>query len=444
MKRSDIAKTLWYDFMQADYYQSTPLAQEEYDLKNASHSAPFYDSNSQRMSITHQNNCYQDDVYKKNGYRDDHFALRCFIVNTKGVGSQLQEGIFLDSAVWGNIKEDYIFTKGIILFGRIMNALGYKRGKTNIGNAYYNLAHHNTDIQKTLYADAVHLEAPDDAIELPRQFISQLHIENLKFTHPKLAAYIIDLMFQTKDPFADKFELLEKLHTDHALTEDETEIFLKAAYSFFKTRAWIFPFENAKNFDEWQNALNDFKAVLEEHENLATESSQYALWTLLNGTCINHIAYLTGNIWDTMLYHILKGRKIIDPIGQENSHISDINSEELGGLLQASVIADKKKFIFKSEFGQFEYEGQGAFVEYIERPVVFKNNQWHRINDAFLPSNAKQIFQSTMDKTRNTQSWSVQMQDLYINNLDYLYTMCKEKNWTKSLSLFDTKFLHYS
>ena len=33
------------------------------------------------------------------------------------------------------------------------------------------------------------------------------------------------------------------------------------------------------------------------------------------------------------------------------------------------------------------------FVEYIERTIVKRNGEWVRLNDAFLPGNAMQVFQ---------------------------------------------------
>lgn len=437
MKRADVARRLWNDYLKVEYYHLSDLAQDEWQPEKSSHSVPRYAANGDRLPDGAGAGDFEDKVYTARGARDDHYAVRTYMLDTPTMGVQLNGGKFPDSAVWGEIKSTGVLPQGIPLVGRIMGALGYRRGENNLGQTYFNLNSPTGDRKKNMFADAVHLDPPLDAPELPKQFVSQIHVQDLAKTHAKLAAYITEMMRAAPDPLAGLEPIMEKLAANQEVMEDEAKAFLEAAAKSIKERPWKIPLERAleeKWSDEkWNAEVKRLEAVLAEHEADPTEASQYAVWTIFNGLRVNHEAFLTGNIWDTMLVHIIEGRKVIDPVGTEKSILAPDNGMELGGLMQAAVAAISRVFAFDGPNGKrYEFRGEGPFVEYIERTMIKKDGEWMRLNDAFLPGNAKQVFQSTMPKTRGAQSWAEEMKQKFENDPSALLAECRDKGWIKS------------
>ena len=75
------------------------------------------------------------------------------------------------------------------------------------------------------------------------------------------------------------------------------------------------------NDENWNEEIVRLGEVVAEHEADPTEASQYAVWTIFNGLRVNHEAFLTGNIWDTMLALIIDGHKVIDPASRHRTLI---------------------------------------------------------------------------------------------------------------------------
>ena len=398
--RAEIARRLWNDYLKVEYYELSELARDEWDPTKATHSLPRYSANGDRVVGEAAEEIFEDKTYIQNTARDDHYAVRTYAIDTGGMGSQLVDGKFPDEAVFGQIKSTGSLPNGITLVGRIMGVLGYKRGTNNLGETYFSLNSANGDHVKDMFADAVHFDPPEDAPELPKQFVSQIHVNDLKNTHPKLANYIEDMMRAAPDPMQGLEDVMQKLAANKEVSEGEASSFLEAAAKCIKERPWKLSLENATE-DSWGAEVSKLKDVLAEHDSDPTEASQYAVWTIFNGLRVNHEAFLTGNIWDTMLALIIDGRKVIDPAGTEKSHITEEGGVEFGGLLQAAVSAIPREFNFAGPNGKsFTFKGEGPFVEYIERTTIKKDGHWQRINDAFLPTNAKQVFQSTMPKNQ--------------------------------------------
>lgn len=435
ISRAEVARRLWNDYLKVEYYQLSALAREEWKPEKASHSLPRYAKNGDRVPEGTAE--YEDSVYAALQARDDHYAVRTYILDTPTMGAQLVDGEFPDEAALGKIKSDGKLPQGIPLVGRIMKVLGYTRGTNNLGKTYFQLNSPVGDPKKDMFADAVHFNPPADAPELPKQFVSQIHIQDLRRTHPKLADYIEDFMRAAPDPMAGVEYIMRKLNKDEGVTEEEADLFLRAAAKSIKERPWKIPLENAlkENWSDkkWDDEVVRLEEALGEHEASPTEASQYAVWTIFNGLRVNHEAFLTGNIWDTMLCHIIEGHKVIDPAGTEKSVLDPDTGMELGGLMQAAVAAIPRAFKFSGPDGRsFTFHGEGPFVEYIERTMVFEDGEWKRLNDAFLPGNAKQVFQSTMPKTRGTQSWAEEMRQKFETDKKALLAECKEKGWIKS------------
>lgn len=316
--------------------------------------------------------------------------------------------------------------------------LGYTRGKNNLGETYFSLNSQTGDRQKNMFADAVHFDPPADAPELPKQFVSQIHVTDLRTTHPILADYIEAMMRAAPDPMQGLEEIMQKLQNEEEASEEEAKKFLEAAALSIKERPWKIPLERALednwSVKKWGEEVARLKEVLAEHDNDPTEASQYAVWTIFNGLRVNHEAFLTGNIWDTMLCHVIEGRKVIDPAGTEKHFIPEgTDGTQLGGLLQGAVAAISRHFDFEGPEGRnYSFHGEGPFVEYIERTTIKEEGQWIRLNNAFLPGNAKQIFQSTMPKTRGAQSWAEEMKTKFETDPAALLTECQKKGWIKS------------
>lgn len=432
VKRAEIARRLWNDYLKVEYYELSELACDEWKKTKASHSLPRYLANGDRVVGETSEEVFEDETYQQNGARDDHYAVRTYMLDTEQMGAQLVGGKIPDEAVFGEIKSTGSLPHGIPLVGRIMGVLGYKRGTNNLGETYFSLNSTSGDRVKNMFADAIHFDPPEDAPELPKQFVSQIHLSDLKETHPKLAHYIEEMMRAAPDPMQGLEDIMRSISNEEDISEENTLRFLESSAKCIKERPWKLPLEHA-DADNWDAEVARLKSVLNEHENDPTEASQYAVWTIFNGLRVNHEAFLTGNIWDTMLCHIIDGRKVIDPAGTEKSHIADGGGVEFGGLLQAAVSAISREFKFVGPNGKsYTFKGEGPFVEYIERTMIKKDGQWQRINDAFLPTNAKQVFQSTMPKTRQAQSWADEMKLKFESSPKDLFAECQEKGWLKS------------
>jgi hypothetical protein len=65
--------------------------------------------------------------------------------------------------------------------------------------------------------------------------------------------------------------------------------------------------------------------------------------------------------------------------------------------------------------------------------MVKRDGAWVRVNDAFLPGNAKQVFQSTMPKTRGTQSWASEMKAMMVSDRAALRALAVERGWVKAV-----------
>ena len=437
MKRAEVARKLWNDYLKVEYYELSELAREEWDPQKASHSLPHYTRDGDRVVGDVREGEYADSIYTQKNARDDHYAVRTYMLDTPTMGAQLVDGKFPDAHVWGDIQSDGSLPQGIPLVGRIMGVLGYRRGTNNLGETYFSLNSPTGERTKNMFADAVHLDPPVDAPELPKQFVSQIHIADLKTTHPKLAQYITDMMRAAPDPMDGLEDIMEKLSRDEGVSEDEAKRFLEGAALSIKERPWKIPLENALtdnwSVEKWDAECTRLDEVLEEHNSDPTEASQYAVWTIFNGLRVNHEAFLTGNIWDTMLCHIIDGRKVIDPAGTEKSLRDPDTGMELGGLMQAAVAAIPRVFSFDGpDSKRYDFDGEGPFVEYIERTMHKPDGEWVRLNDAFLPGNAKQVFQSTMPKTRGAQSWAEEMKQKFQENPQSLLAECQQKGWMKS------------
>lgn len=436
MKRAEVARLLWNDYLKDEYYGLSQLARDEWEPAKATHSLPRYSEDGDRVPLGDAG--FEDEVYKAHGARDEHYAVRTYILDTPTMGAQVVDGQFPDEVVFGQIQSTGILPQGIPLVGRIMGVLGYTRGTNNLGKTYFTLNSPVGDRKKDMFADAVHFEPPVEAPELPKQFVSQIHIQDLRRTHPKLADYIEEFMRAAPDPMEGVEDIMEKLRRDEEVSEDEAHQFLEAAAASIKERPWKIPLENAvpENWstEKWEAEVARLNEVLEEHEADPTEASQYAVWTIFNGLRVNHQAFLTGNIWDTMLALVIDGHKVIDPAGTEKSLLDPDTGMELGGLLQAAVAAIPRTFSFDGPDGKrYDFNGEGPFVEYIERTMVKKHGHWERINDAFLPGNAKQVFQSTMPKTRGAQSWAAGVKEQFETDRQALLQECKQKGWVKSV-----------
>lgn len=435
MNRAAIARRLWNEYLKDEYYGLSHLARQEWDPEKATHSLPRYDEEGNRVPLGRAP--FEDDVYKAHGARDEHYAVRTYILDTPTMGAQVINGAFPDEAVFGKVESDGRLPQGIPLVGRIMGALGYTRGINNLGKTYFTLNSPTGDRKKDMFADAVHFDPPHEAPELPKQFVSQIHVQDLRRTHLKLADYIESFMRAAPDPMEGLEGTMHTLWRGEEISGQEAHRFLEAAAASIKERPWKIPLENAVkenwSLQKWDAEVKRLEDVLAEHEADPTEASQYAVWTIFNGLRVNHQAFLTGNIWDTMLALIIDGHKVIDPAGTEKSLLDPATGMELGGLIQAAVAAIPRTFGFQGPEGRrYDFNGEGPFVEYIERTMVKRNGRWERINDAFLPGNAKQVFQSTMPKTRGAQSWAEEMKQKVAQNPAALLQECRAKGWLKA------------
>ncbi len=290
-----------------------------------------------------------DPVMGKAGLREDHIAFRSFY------------------CPMGEIKP-----VGIGTIERIFGPLGWKRGVDEKGKEY------NYDFPN-MKVRAIHLEYPQDRPDLPKMFVSELMVDELD---AKDAAKIKADLADCRDPLTteDK-EWLQRLSKGETIPESRGMELAERAYKALH-RPWLPPHRST---------------VLQTNER-----SQYAPWTLLNGT-MNHIAYLTHDLHATAEGHKNAGRELLPSV---------MGSKEVG-LLQTSVRSPMFEFAVtedddgsKVEAGVFDFEVReddgsrgkirwtGPFAEIIERPLGQDGKRY----EAFLPENAAHIFAATRNK----------------------------------------------
>ncbi len=236
-----------------------------------------------------------DPVMAEQGMREDHIAFRTFNCKT------------------GNIPP------GTESVERIFRACGWSRGVDEEGNDYtYDFPNMNLK--------AIHLEFPIDRPDLPKIFISQLMVEEIEAGHGDRQAIKEDLA-DTVDPLTEEDrEWLTKMEMGEGMPADYAEGFAARCYKALD-RPWNPPRRST---------------VLQ-----TDVRSQYTAWTLLNGG-MNHIAYLTDDIYKTAAAHEEAGRELLPNM---------MGSEEVG-LIQTSVRSPYFNFEV-TEDGQPSEEGDG-------------------------------------------------------------------------------------
>jgi hypothetical protein len=296
----------------------------------------------------------RDPVMNVKGLREDHIAFRAFYCHT------------------GEIPP------GIVSIERIFGPLGWKRGVDENGKEY------NYDFPN-MKVRAIHLEYPEDRPDLPKMFISELMVDELeKIDADKIKADLSD----TKDPLTNEDKVwLQRLSQGETIPESMAKGLVDRAYKAL-SRPWQPPHRST---------------ILQTNER-----TQYAPWTLLNGT-MNHTAYLTADLAATAEAHKKAGRELLPSV---------MGSKEKG-LLQTSVRSPMFDFEVtedeegnKVEAGVFEYivredDGSlgkirwtGPFAEIIERPLGKDGKRY----EAFLPENAAHIFAATRNKEAKSGS----------------------------------------
>lgn len=291
----------------------------------------------------------QDPVMNKDGLREDHIAFRSFL------------------CPMGDIEP------GIRSIERIFGPLGWKRGVDEKG------VERRYDFPN-MKVRAIHLEYPEDRPDLPKMFVSELMVDELEDPTDiqKIKADLADC----KDPLtAEDKEWLQRLSKGDLIPEGRAKELIDRAYKALH-RPWQPPHRST---------------ILQTNER-----SQYAPWTLLNGT-MNHVAYLTNDLVATAEAHKKAGRELLPTIQ---------GSKEVG-LLQTSVRSPMFEFAVTEdldgsqvEAGVFDYEVReddgrigsirwtGPFAEIIERPLGADGKRF----EAFLPENAAHIFAATRNK----------------------------------------------
>lgn len=290
----------------------------------------------------------EDPVMSRKGLREDHIAFRAFACPT------------------GDIPQ------GIESIERIFVPLGWSRGIDENGQEY------RYDFEN-MHLKAIHLEYPPDRPDLPKMFISELLVDELE---PEDAKKIKADLADTVDPLTVKDkEWLQRLSKGELIPESEAAGLIARAYKAL-ARPWQPPHRST---------------VLQTNER-----SQYAAWTLLNGT-MNHTAYLTKDLSITAKGHEDAGRELLPSV---------MGSKEVG-LLQTSVRSPMFEFSVTEdddgslvEAGVFDFQVReddgrlgtirwtGPFAEIIERPLGADGKRF----EAFLASNAAHIFAATRNK----------------------------------------------
>lgn len=289
-----------------------------------------------------------DGIMKEQGMREDHIAFRTFYCKT------------------GDIPP------GIESVERIFRACGWSRGVDENGDDY-------TYDFPNMHVRAIHLEFPIDRPDLPKIFTSELVVDELE-DHD--ATMIKEDLLKTVDPLTEEDRhWLCKLEAGEGMPADYAEGFVERCYKALD-RPWAPPRRST---------------VLE-----TDKRSQYTAWTLLNGG-LNHIAYLTNDIYKTAAAHEAAGRELLPNM---------MGSEDVG-LIQTSVRSPHFNFDVtedgqptengdgKLEFPVREADGSlgtirwtGPFAELIQRPL----NPDGTRRENFLASNAAHIFAATKNK----------------------------------------------
>jgi hypothetical protein len=293
-------------------------------------------------------NVKDDPVMGQTGLREDHIAFRAFACPT------------------GNIPS------GIASIERIFGALGWTRGVDENGIEYrYDFPN--------MHLHAIHLEYPKDRPDLPKMFVSELLVDELE---PADAAKIKADLADTVDPLteADK-KWLEHLKAGEAMPKDLAQGLIERAYKAL-ARPWAPPHRST---------------VLQTNER-----SQYAPWTLLNGT-MNHIAYLTLDINATAQGHKEAGRELL-PTVQGSKEVGLLQTSVRSPMFEYAVTEDDDGSLVEAgvfDFPVREDDGRigsirwtGPFAEIIERPLGADGKRF----EAFLPENAAHIFAATRNK----------------------------------------------
>lgn len=128
------------------------------------------------------------------------------------------------------------------------------------------------------------------------------------------------------------------------------------------------------------------KISLKDYNKLA-EESEYAAWTLIHGSQINHFAVCIPetDTFDTFLNNLTNNGFTLNTIG------GTIKSSSDGMLHQASTMSDQFKYAFKEE----KKDVPGFFVEFVQRDR-YPNGS---IREGFEANNALHIFDSTSKYT---------------------------------------------
>lgn len=290
----------------------------------------------------------RDGIMSMHGLREDHMAFRGF------------------DCPMGEMPS------GFEPVERIFCSLGWSRGVDENGKEY------NYDFPN-MNVKAIHLDYPENRPDLPKIFVSILVVDQLSADDARMIK--ADLA-DTKDPLtvSDK-EWLARLKKGERIPESDAKGLIERAYASLN-RPWLPPHR---------------ATVLE-----VNDRSQYAAWTLLNGG-LNHIAYLTADLYKTIEGHKAAGREMLP----------SIQGSREKGLLQTSVRSPMFEFAVTEdldgsevEAGVFDYvvrekDGSlgsirwtGPFAEVIERPLGEDGKRF----EAFLPENAAHIFAATRNK----------------------------------------------
>ncbi len=295
----------------------------------------------------------RDPIMNKNGLREDHIAFRSFYCPV------------------GDIP------KGIASIERIFGPLGWKRGIDENGKEYtYDFPH--------MHVRAIHLEYPSDRPDLPKMFVSELIVDELDASDAKK---IKDDLADTVDPLtAEDKEWLVRLSKGEFMPEHLAQGLIERAYKALY-RPWQPPHRST---------------ILQTNER-----SQYAPWTLLNGT-MNHTAYLTASIMDTAEAHKKAGRELLPTIqgSKEKGLLQtsvrspmfdfEVTEDEEGNQVEADVF----DYAVREDDGSLgKIRWTGPFAEIIERPLDEDSKRF----EAFLPENAAHIFAATKNKEVNVK-----------------------------------------
>ena len=160
----------------------------------------------------------------------------------------------------------------------------------------------------------------------------------------------------------------------------------------FAPRIFVSELDETKLSSSSQNILKKYARISEgteedivsydDYQNLSKES-EYAGWTLLHGTRINHVA-LTVPKTSTLI-------EFIERLKQHNFRLNTIGGEiktsNDGMLHQASILSDSIIHAFKEEHRNVP----GYFVEFVQRDKYEAGS----IREGFESQNALHIFDST-------------------------------------------------